>query len=162
VALILAGQGIHYLAGPPGEENDPGWRVPCRRLPTSRINHRTRSPSDFGRKAPDGVAPPRSNFLLTREVFLKHEYPQASGRQFHVLFERASTLDSPEAKLWVAVLNQAVGDLVKRLPKSELCHKESAKRLFSGGRDLDLICERAGLDSEWVRETVQRHSRPSV
>jgi hypothetical protein len=86
-------------------------------------------------------------------------YHFASPSQIKTVLGRAAQFQTkPEGKMWLSVLAQAVEDLVspKGPKKQREAIRDNARAYFVNG-DHELVCNRIGLNPEWVTELLQRH-----
>ena len=82
-------------------------------------------------------------------------------------FKASDPLTSNEAKLWQAVILQAVHDAVSsvrirdksQMRKAIMIRDECRDWLLKGSKDFRLVCTLAGLDPDDVRDMAQSLSR---
>lgn len=61
---------------------------------------------------------------------------------------------SNERALWVAVLQQALWDAGSRSWKTQ--YERGVACAWIGSKDFVMVCDLAGLDSDWVLENIPR------
>jgi hypothetical protein len=86
---------------------------------------------------------------------------KASLSQFGLVLDRHATIPGGEAKLFIAVICQAYGDIqqLRGNGRPPLINAE-AVRFFFDGR-MDLFADRIGIDPAFVREMLCR-SAPDI
>ena len=77
----------------------------------------------------------------------------ATAAQLNKVFERNSTIDIPEQRLFFSVIAQAVSDLKNEKGENRL----SAQR-FIRSRDFDGYCAAVSLNAEWARKELIKHA----
>lgn len=89
---------------------------------------------------------------------MKMEAPRATAGQLMRALERGSEIsDTPEARLVLAVLRQALQDAMKEGYRLAQREAESARRFWLEGRHA-YWCDLIGLDPDYVGRLVRDHA----
>lgn len=85
--------------------------------------------------------------------------PKATPSQINTVLRRAAPHSATgEAKLILAVIGQAVYDVMcSGCTSSERINKQQARSFFTSRRH-QLFCESVGLDPDWVSEILRDHA----
>lgn len=78
-----------------------------------------------------------------------------SAAQARVVIRRHVAVQSPEARLWVDVIHQALSDAKRSRGKTLSSEARDAMRFFYDGR-VDTVADVIGIEPEFVREIAMK------